>query len=53
MSLVDNWVSRFGSETQTVFRSYRSLWMEWLRKQDGRHDVTHEALIERQEKSNG
>ena len=53
MSLVDDWVSRFGSETQTVFRSYWGLWMEWLRKQDGWHDVTHEALIERQENSNG
>ena len=53
MSLVDNWVSRFGSETQTVFRSYRSLWMEWLRKQDGWHDMTREALIERQENCNG
>jgi hypothetical protein len=53
MSLVDDWVSRFGSETQTVCRSYGGLWMEWLRKQDGWHDATHEALIERQENING
>ena len=52
MSLVNDWVSRFGSETQTIYRSYWGLWMEWLRKQDGWHDVTHEALIERQEDSN-
>ena len=53
MSLVEDLVSRFGSETQTAYRSYWGLWMEWLRKQDCWHDVTHEALIERQEDSNG